>query len=115
MEPYQMPQMEEEIERLRKISDENQRKVNSGVFLSRKTEKLRRDEVMQENTQGEETEKRHGIVQGILFLAMAAMLLGQANGNEMVSQVFGQIGKTIEQISQKVEEQNWFSFEEMTE
>ncbi|MDY3767690.1 MAG: hypothetical protein SO016_13545 [Lachnospiraceae bacterium] len=115
MEPYQMPQMEEEIERLRKISDENQRKVNSGVFISRKTEKLRRDEVMQENTQGEEAEKRHGIVQGILFLAMAAMLLGQASGNEMVSQVFGQIGKTIEQISQKVEEQNWFSFGEMTE
>ena len=66
---------------------------------------------MKESEKQEEREpKKHGILQGILFLAMAAVLLGQASENETVTQVMNQIGKTIEQIGEKVEEKQWFSF-----
>lgn len=105
MEEYQTPQVEEEIKRLREISDENQKKVNSGVFAAEKT-----DQVSETRQEGEP--KSRGIWQGILFLIMAAILLGQARGNETVTQVMNQIGKTIQQIGEKVEEKEWFSFGE---
>ena len=105
MEEYQTPQVEEEIKRLREISDENQKKVNSGVFAAEKT-----DQVSETIQEGEP--KSRGIWQGILFLIMAAILLGQARGNETVTQVMNQIGKTIQQIGEKVEEKEWFSFGE---
>lgn len=115
MEPYQMPQMEEEIKRLREVSNANQKKVNSGVFAAGKMEKLQRMGQTQEQLQEREEGKKYGIFQGILFLVMAAMLLGGTKGNETVTQVVSQIGKTIQQIGQKVEEQKWFSFEDKTE
>lgn len=99
-------QLKEEIRRLREISNENQKKVNGGVFVSEK-----QNETVKESEKQEEREpKKHGILQGILFLAMAAVLLGQASENETVTQVMNQIGKTIEQIGEKVEEKQWFSF-----
>ena len=41
---------------------------------------------------------------------MAAILLGQATGNKAVTQVMNQIGKTIQNIGEKAEEEKWFPF-----
>ena len=101
----QTEQQKEEILRLREISNENQKKVNGGIFLSEKQENPEKDQEKHEEGEG----KRHGIVQGVIFLALAAVLLGQARENETVEQVMSQIGKTIEEIGEKIEERQWFS------
>lgn len=101
MEMYQTPQMEEEIRRLREISNENQKKVNNGIFVQEKTEQI---------YEKEEEETGSGIFRGIFFLLLAAILLGQAGKNDAVTQVMAQIGKTIQNISQKAEDEKWFSF-----
>ncbi|MDO4452977.1 MAG: hypothetical protein Q4B90_00640 [Eubacteriales bacterium] len=104
MEMYQTSQMQEEIRRLREISNENQEKVNHGIFEQEKIEHLN------ENSGEEDTESGSGIWRGILFLIMAAILLGQASGNKAVSQVMNQIGETIQNIGEQAEEKEWFSF-----
>ncbi len=104
METYQTSQMQEEIRRLREISNENQEKVNHGIFAEEKTEYL------DENNEEKDTESGSSIWRGILFLVMAAILLGQATGNKAVTQVMNQIGKTIQNIGEKAEEEKWFPF-----
>lgn len=103
MEPYQTPQMEEEIRRLREISNENQKKVNNGNFIQEKTEVI---------DEKEEEETGKGIFRGVFFLLLAAILLGQVRKNDTVMQVIAQIGETIQNIGQKADSEKWLSFEE---